>query len=303
MFPVPGNKHLKARAQMLEAVRSFFKEKEVLEVDCPLLSNATSIDLHIDPIQTSTHYLITSPEYGMKRLLSEGFGDCYQLGHVFREGERSALHNPEFTLIEWYRLGFSFEEMIKETCVLIELFTGKQKQQSITYQKAFIEYANIDPFSASNDQIFSAIKGESHLSASDDRDLLLNVLLSQSIEPELGKSGLTVLIDYPPSQAALAVIKQEKDIEVAKRFEVYFKGVELANGYEELTDAKKQRSRLEKANRDRKQPLPIDDRFLKALEKGLPKCCGVAVGFDRLLMLMLGEKHIDHILPFSWENS
>lgn len=286
------------RANMLRSVRTFFEERHVLEVDCPILSRKASVDTHIDLIsalynQKERLYLHSSPEYHMKRLLALGSGDIYQLGHVFRDGECGSLHNPEFTMIEWYRIGFSFEEMVQETLQICHLFLGKIPATTLSYREAFIQYANLDPFTASVEQLQTQA-----CILSEDRDTLLSAILTEKVEPKL--QSLTALIHYPATQAALAKKKEVDGFLVAQRFEIYFKGVELANGYHELQDPTEQRARLILANEERKQlgkeELPIDDDFLAALEKGLPECSGVAVGFDRLLMLQNNSKTLsDHI--------
>ncbi len=286
------------RAKMLRSVRAFFEERHVLEVDCPILSRKASVDAHIDLIsalynQKERLYLHSSPEYHMKRLLAMGCGDIYQLGHVFRDGECGSLHNPEFTMIEWYRIGFSFEEMIDETLQICHLFLGEIPSTTLSYREAFIQYAKLDPFTAS----FSELQKQACIS-SDDRDTLLCSILTEKVEPKL--QSLTALVHYPATQAALAKKKEVDGFLVAQRFEIYFKGVELANGYHELQDPIEQRARLIAANVERiqlgKEELPIDDDFLAALEKGLPECSGVAVGFDRLLMLQSNSRTLaDHI--------
>lgn len=305
---------LRDRAKQLAAVRTFFEERHVLEVDCPLLTQAASIDAHIDLIEAQvshgeTRYLFSSPEYGMKRLLSSGSGDIYQLGHVFRDGERGLRHSPEFMMIEWYRLGFSFEELIEETLSVMELLLGTLPHQIISYRDAFLQHTGIDPFRTTVQDLQDFLKSRHITCHVDDEavDDYLNVTLGCVIEPELGQEGLTVLINYPPSQAALSQITTADGLQVAERFEVYRKGIELANGYHELGNADEQRKRLVESNvhRERlgKDALPVDERFLEALETGLPECCGVAVGFDRLMMLRHGTSLIDDVVPFSWEEA
>lgn len=301
------NSILKDRAHLFSQVRAFFSARNVLEVDCPALSPAAPIDLHIDVMPVgladgSTGYLHTSPEYGMKRLLAASACDIYQMSHVFRNGELGPLHNPEFTMIEWYRLGFSFQAMMEETLELIFLFLPKQPIRFISYREALIQYAGIDYVHASQEDL--------HLSADSkgwDRDTLLNLLVATLVEPHLGKDQLDVLFHFPASQAALSKTSILKDEPIAHRFEIYSQGIELANGYEELTDPIEQRRRFEKALTDRKAagkpPLPIDHRFLAALERGLPDCCGVAVGFDRLMLLRHKLNRLSDMLPFHWLNA
>jgi len=256
-------------------------------------------------------FLHTSPEYGMKRLLSAGIGDCYQLSHVFRLGEASDKHNPEFTMAEWYRIGMSFEPFIEETLDFLRLFLGDLPSSFLSYRDALKKYAGIDYVYASINEILDcAQKYELNLTPEvqrSDKATLLQILLGCLVEPHLGKDELLVLYDYPASEAALAKTKQKDDELVAERFEVYFRGIELCNGYHELTDAKEQRNRLLEDEQTRlamgKPPLVMDENFLRALEEGLPPCCGVAVGFDRLLMICLNKTTIDEIIPFSWKDS
>lgn len=243
----------------------------------------------------------------MKRLLSEGVGDIYQLSHVFRDGECGAKHNPEFMMVEWYRLGFSLQEMIVETFSFVELFLGVMPKKILSYRKAFLQYAHIDPFEASIAELLAYVHQIDPLIQSDDRDELLNYILALQVEPHLGKGELVALSYFPPSQAALAKTTEHEGVRVAERFEVYVEGVELANGYHELQDAKEQLLRLEESNTQRvqlkKAPLPIDYHFIEALNKGIPTCSGVAVGFDRLMMLRHKQKEISAVMPFSWQNA
>jgi lysyl-tRNA synthetase class 2 len=303
---------LKDRALFLQKARSFFFDRQVLEVDTPLLSKTAPIDEHIEIMSVSLGdgklgYLHSSPEYAMKRLLSLGSGDIFQISHVFRQGEFGSLHNPEFTMVEWYRIGFSFSSFIKETIEFVQLFLGPISFIELSYRQAFQLFAHIDPSKASIEELLQCIK-DHHIYLSSqikhDKDTLLHLLMGFVIEPHLGKNNLTVLTDYPASQAALAQTEEKEGELVAKRFEIYYQGIELANGYLELTDAKKQKLRLMEANQKRVQggkcELPLDMHFLAALEKGIPPCCGVAVGFDRLLLLKNKASSLDEVLPFSW---
>jgi elongation factor P--(R)-beta-lysine ligase len=305
---------LRDRASMLKEARSFFQERQVTEVDCPILSPKASVDAHIDLIpafygQKEECYLHSSPEFGMKRLLAEGMEDIYQLSHVFRDGEWGSKHNPEFMMAEWYRLGFSLETMIDETVAFIRLFLGPHPYRVSSYRQVFHDYAGIDYLSLNEQELMSFIE-EKGIPAypsllSEGKDAMLNLILGSLIEPQLGQKELFVLAYYPASQAALAKKRWVDSEQVAERFEVYFKGVELANGYHELTDPVEQRHRFEEANQMRvklgKKPLPIDERFLKALEKGLPDCCGVAIGFDRLMMLRHDQTDISKVLAWGWQ--
>lgn len=302
---------------MLRKARNFFFVRNVMEVDCPALSNAAPVDLHIDVMKVAlkndqTGYLHTSPEYGMKRLLSMHCGDIFQISHVFRDGEIGPLHNPEFTMAEWYRIDFSFEQMITETLEFIHLFLGELPQQVMSYRELLQHYLNIDYLHTTPAQLLQLAQTKGLDLPADatswDRDTLLQLLVSFLIEPQLGSDHLFVLRDFPSTQAALSRTRTlSSGEEVAGRFEVYYRGIELANGYHELTDANEQRRRFEESNRARiqagKDALKIDERLLEALERGLPDCCGVAVGFDRLLQLKHNCKELKDVIPFAWEES
>jgi len=297
---------LEDRAHMMAAARSFFATRGVMEVDVPILTQGASIDAHIDLMPATykrkdIRHLHSSPEHGMKRLLAHGSGDIYQLSHVFRDGELGARHNPEFMMVEWYRVGLPYETLIEETLDFIRLFVGPLPVEHLTYAEAFQRYLNLDYMKvtlADLDRPYLGLEKEDH-------DALLNVYVGTYIEPNLGKEGLTVLKAYPASQASLAKTQQDaQGRPIAERFEVYYKGLELCNGYHELTDPHEQRVRFEEANAYRlrlgKQPLPLDELFIKSLHKGMPDTCGVAVGFDRLMMLRHQAHSISQILPFPW---
>ncbi len=308
---------LRDRGAMLSCVRAFFQARDVLEVDCPALSRAAPIDTHIDVMHVSvqeaeTGYLHTSPEYGMKRLLAEGIGDIYQMSHVFRQGECGALHNPEFTMIEWYRTGFTFDALIQETVDLVLLFLPELPTSTLSYREALELHTGIDYVCASRSELVEAARflaPHLPLEANEwDRDTLLNSLMSFVVEPHLGQAELTIIKHFPASQSALAKTVWLGDSEeVAARFEIYYRGIELANGYHELTCPVEQRRRLEAASASRaalgKSYLPLDENLIRALEAGLPDCCGVAVGFDRLMLLRHGKDTLSDILPFSWTGS
>lgn len=300
---------------MLAQARDFFHSRSVMEVDCPLITAAASVDAHIDLIPTvhdnERRYLHSSPEYGMKRLIAEGIGDIYQLAHVFRQGESGNKHNPEFTMAEWYRMGITFEAMIAETLDFMRLFLGQLPAKTISYREAFQHFAGIDYVKCSVQDLEGYLQAKNiplYPSAVEEgKDALLNLILGTVIEPQLGRKELCVLAYYPAAQAALAQTRQHGDECVAERFEVYYHGIELCNGYHELVDATEQRQRLIAANQARielgKEPLPIDEFFLASLERGLPDCCGVAVGFDRLMMLRHHKNDIAEVLPFVWQNA
>lgn len=304
---------LKERAFMLKKARQFFEERNVLEVDCPSLSASASIDTHIDLIPCHTmgserRFLHSSPEYGMKRLLAEGIGDIYQLSHVFRDGEYSLKHNPEFMMAEWYRCGFSFEEMMEETCDFISLFIGELPREICSYQEIFLRHTGIDPFTAPSETLLHYIEQQGHQAPynplENTKDDLLSFIVGTFIDPHLGKGCLTIIPYFPPSQAALAKVRSIGNYLVAERFEVFCEGLELANGYHELQDAREQKERLLEANECRrrlgKEELPIDTHFLEALKNGLPDSCGVAVGFDRLMMLRCKTKKLSDVIAWEW---
>ncbi len=305
---------LKDRAAMLKKSRDYFYEQGIIEVDCPIISRFASIDAHIDLIPVlyenrEKRYLHSSPEFGMKKLLSEGMGDIFQLSHVFRDEEYGSLHNPEFMMAEWYRLGFTLPQMIEDTARFIQLFLGNIPYQVIHYRNIFQQVTQIDYVQASKEELLSYIEEQNipchKTTIEGDKDSLLHLILAFKIEPLLGQGILSVLGYYPASQSALARKEWIGDEEVAERFEFYFQGIELANGYHELTDVQEQRLRFDNSNLQResqgKEKLPIDENFLLALEKGLPDCCGVAVGIDRLMMLRHHKKNIGTILPFAWD--
>lgn len=312
MFPESKIAILKDRAYMLQKARSFFYERDVYEVDCPSLSQFASVDAHIDLIsakfnKTVDCFLHSSPEYGMKRLLAEGAPDIYQLSHVFRDGEYGKRHNPEFMMAEWYRRGMSFEGLIEETLDFVKLFVGELPFEVLSYQQAFIQHAGIDPFLDSDSQLQDCLKKNLPDVESTLRDDILNYILGVQVEPKLGDGKLTALAYYPPSQAALAKTCLLDNELVAMRFEIYYQGVELANGYHELQDPDEQLRRLHEANALRlelgKEAYPIDMRFIDALRLGLPQCSGVACGFDRLMMLRHKKQALAEVMPFTWQSS
>ncbi len=301
---------LKDRSHLLAKCRAFFQERGLLEVDCSALSPFAAIDLNIDVISaavtpSNTGYLHTSPEYAMKQLLSQGSGDIYYLGHVFRQSEIGRLHNPEFTMAEWYRLNFTFDQMIQETCDFLSLFLGPLPIRKLSYRDAFA------PLNYSHDPLPKLLEAALPYHPSPDaatwnRDTLVHFLLTHAIEPNLGKDELTVLIDYPPHEAALARLTTKNNEPVAARFEIYHQGVELANGYHELPDGDELRKRFTEDNEQRlalgKPAYPLDESFLSALGPRFPDCCGVSVGFDRALLLRHKRKALREVLPFAWES-
>jgi lysyl-tRNA synthetase class 2 len=308
------------RARLLERLRAFFSARGVLEVETPALSRAATTDPHLASFTAAYHgpdprtlYLHTSPEFPMKRLLAAGSGSIYQLCKVFRDAEAGRLHNPEFTLLEWYRVGFDADRLMDETAALIaEALAGSRAlaaPEKLTYAQAFERYAGIDPFAADT-AVFAACARRHGLRAPDgmpdDPDPWRDLLLTHVIEPQLGRGRVTLLYDYPASQAALARIRPGPP-PVAERFEAYLDGIELANGFHELNDAAEQRARFERDRAKRTQQglpaVPMDTRLLAALEAGLPDCAGVALGVDRLVMLAAGADSIQDVLAFPIERA
>lgn len=297
---------LKARAAMVDRVRDFFAKRDVFEVDTPLLCPTTGTDIHIQSLQVLpgngvAGYLQTSPEFAMKKLLSKGSGSIYQIAKAFRGGEVGRLHRVEFTMLEWYRVGFDHFQLMDEVDALLGEILDVDVAERLTYQQAFKKYLDIDPHTASMDDLQACAVGQlgGVSPVNEDRDFWLQLLFSHGIEPKLGigyshasgKSRPTCVYHFPASQAALAKVVQEDGVEVAQRFEFYFQGVELANGYHELMDAQEQRRRFEAdlAVRRRREMdlMAIDEDLLDALDNGFPDCAGVALGIDRLLMLSL----------------
>ena len=311
---------LRRRAELLARLRAFFVQRGFLEVETPLLSADTVVDRHLDPFivpldarsqdGVARRFLQTSPEFAMKRLLAAGAEAIYQVTHAFRREESGAWHNPEFTIAEWYRRGDTMADGMRLLSELCHDLLGTQPAESITYQAAFQQYAGIDPHAARVDQLVALAHSRSIAApasmAADDRDSWLDLLLVSLVEPHLGHSVPVILHDYPPSQAALAVIRQEQP-PVAERFELYVRGVELANGYHELLDPQALRMRNERMNQarraDGKEPLPSDSRLVTAMERGLPAATGVALGFDRVVMLATGAKNIAEVLAFPFDRA
>ncbi|MBF5058967.1 EF-P lysine aminoacylase EpmA [Candidatus Neptunochlamydia vexilliferae] len=282
--------HHKLRAKALQKVRSFFADHAVLEVDTNLLSPYGSVDAHIDLFEVAGGgYLHSSPEYEMKKLLSKGSGDIYQLSHVYRKEEVGPLHRPEFTMIEWYRVGTTLTSFLEENLALLALFLGDVPYEILSYREAFEKHLGV-PYDAPAEKL-RVIAKEKGIELEG-----LNEIWGCLIEPHLGQGKVSIITPYPKEQVALAQTTHIDGEEVAERFEFYFKGIELGNGYHELGDPVEQKKRLVMANEERKalgkKPLPIDPKFIEALEHGLPDCYGIALGFDRLLMLQEGKTFI-----------
>ncbi|MCB1055688.1 MAG: EF-P lysine aminoacylase GenX [Acidobacteria bacterium] len=297
------------RARVLAEIRAFFAERGVLEVETPLLGAATVTDLHLASLETRVdgrrRFLQTSPEFAMKRLLAAGSGPIYQICKAFRDGESGRRHNPEFTLLEWYRPGYDHHRLMSEVGELLSRVLGVPAPETLSYREALERHAGIDPFGADARDLAGRARelGLAGLpDLGDDRDAWLDLLMSYTVEPRLGRGRPTLIYDYPPTQAALARLRGTGDEAVAERFEAYVEGVELANGYHELRDPAEQRRRFAAdlaRRRDRGLPqVPVDERLLAALAHGLPECAGVALGVDRLILLAAGASCLDEVLAF-----
>lgn len=313
--PTASMQVMKERARILQSIRAFFAERNVLEVETPVISASAITDPQLESFSTRHNqkelYLHTSPEFYMKRLLAAGSGDIYQLAKVFRDDENGRNHNPEFTMLEWYRLGFDHHQLMDEMEVLLsDLIKNKKVNfQRLSYQQAFIDQLEIDPFEVDVTQLKECAKTfkiETPQGMDDDRDMWLDWLMVESVAPGFAKDGFTFLYDYPASQASLARLDKD-DSRKANRFELFYGELELANGFYELTDVDEQANRFENDNVVRQQrgqkEMPVDDCLLDALRSGLPECSGVAIGIDRLVMLMTGSEHINEVISFGDEFS
>ena len=309
--PTAAPAQLKARARLLQDIRDYFSQHGVMEVETPLLSMAGNTDPEIESIRTDTGgYLRTSPEFALKRLLAAGSGDIFELGRVFRAGESGRYHNPEFTLLEWYRMGFSYHRLMDELAVLVR-HCGRGKfdqwrEQRLSYRQLFRQHLDLDPFTA-DEQVLSTAANKHGVSDIElDRRQWLDLLISLVIQPALPEECLTFVYDFPAGQAALARIRPGSP-PMAERFELYLGRTELANGYQELTDAVEQRRRFDAENSLRekhgKPVCEIDHHLITALEQGLPECAGVALGVDRLLMAIVDAETIDDVTAFPFSRA
>lgn len=332
---------LKLRAALLRATREFFDARDFYEVETPHLLRDVVIDAWLEPFATDGRegpscttstardelFLQTSPENAMKRLLAAGAGSIYQLGRAYRRAELGPLHNPEFTMLEWYRVGDTHHEQMQfveeyvlsilQRAVSLDTEFGldiaplavRGPFERLAYDDAFLRYAGTRVLTLENSALRNLAVGKQitvpNSLGADDRDGWLNLLLAELVEPQLGREQPTFLYDYPASQSALAKVRTEDG--VAERFELYFHGIELCNGYHELTDAVELRARMQHQSRIRiregKRPLPLPERLLAAIEHGLPNCSGVALGFDRLVMLAAGVKTIQDVMAFPSDRS
>ena len=310
--PTCSTEMLRLRAGILAKIRAFFADRGVMEVETSLLARAPVTDVHLHALSCRyrgpgaadglTLYLQTSPEYAMKRLLAAGSGPIYQICRAFRDGEAGRRHNPEFTILEWYRPGWDHHLLMDEVDELLAATLGGRAGERLSSAEAFERYAGIDPHRESDAELRDRVRRFGVPSADElARDDLLDLVLTHLIEPKLGHCQPTFIHEYPASQAALARIRAG-DPPLAERFEVFVEGVEIANGYHELTDPGEQRRRFEADLEARRRlglpEVPIDERLLTALEHGLPECAGVALGIDRLLMVAAGTRVLSDVVAF-----
>lgn len=312
---------LRERARLIATVRAFFAARGIWEVETPVLGQGGSTDVHLVSLSSLARtdkgqrklWLQTSPEFHMKRLLAADSGPIFQLAKSFRDGEVGTRHNIEFTMLEWYRPGFTLAQLIEETTALVEHVLPQSPGPVVyyRYRELFHRHLEVDPFTTSLVTLRSLAAERGNMSAQalaeEGRDTCLDLLMGMVIEPTLGQQELSVVVDYPASQAALARRHQDADGEwVASRFELYLNGIELANGYDELTDAEEQRQRFDADNAERRRlglpEVDVDAHLLAALEQGLPASSGVALGLDRLIQLALGKTRLEEVLAFSTAN-
>lgn len=304
--PTASLEHLQLRARLLSATRNFFESRSVLEVEVPILSCAGGTDMNIELFEVqNARLLASSPEFPLKRLVAAGYGAVYSLGKVFRFGESGRRHNTEFTMLEWYRPNWSMEQLMAEVEALLVHLLQMPNARYVTYRDVFIEYAGIDPFTQTTAQLADLGHALSQLDKTQlDRDGWLDIIFSHLVEPKLTQP--TFMYNFPSSQAALAKIDHSGTHPVARRFELVWQGVELANGYDELIDADEQLARFQDDNRRREElgkPLyPIDMNLVEAL-KEMPATSGVAIGFDRVVMKAVGTNCLADIVSFSDQNA
>lgn len=312
---------IRLRARLLHAIRQFFYAENVLEVETPILCHAIGTDPHLDFFATSllpgkqqALYLQTSPEFAMKRLLAAQTGSIYQITKAFRNGESGRLHNPEFSMLEWYRVGYDLAQLMDD----VELLLGQllpadrfaDPAERISYQQVFQQYTGLDALQFDRDAYRHSAERQGFAEAiyicADDHPTWLDFLFSHCVQQHLGKIGVCMVYDYPACLPSLARINADNPLTVA-RVELFINGIELANGYHELSDAKQQECRFDQeiALREKNAAVVVskDQRFLAALQSGLPDCSGIAIGIDRLLMIISQKNHIDEVLAFPIENA
>ena len=319
-LPMANLEVLRQRAEIMQRIRRFFDERNFFEIETPILSHDIVVDRYLHPIGISKKevtgvvgdademlWMQTSPEFGMKRVLAAGAEAIYQICKSFRQGEMGDRHNPEFTMLEWYRCGDDMQSGMKLLSEFVEEILQKPATQERSYREAFSWFASVDPFDATIEELKSVARknGVSIVDHEDnDRDGWLNLILSEVVEPQLGLESPVIVYDWPESQAALATVRSE-DPPVAERFEIYVDGVELANGYHELLDADElvKRNSINNQHRvkDGSHLLPEESRLLEAMKHGIPGCAGVALGIDRLVMLALGANSIREVVAFPFD--
>lgn len=303
---------IKKRAALLWQIRDFMDRHDILEVDTPILSHAAVTDPYIQSLKTGNVfekdtplYMHTSPEYCMKRLLAADSGSIYQIAHVFRDEESGKRHQTEFTMLEWYRVGFDYMQLMDDVAQLLS-DVGLAKPDKMTYADVFLATIKINPHTATLNQLREVGGQHGWGSDSEDRHALLDYIFSEVVMKNINNEQPLFIYDYPECMAALATIKNSEP-RVAERFELFINGMEIANGFNELRDVNEQRQRFERELEDRKakglEPVPVDSRFLMALESGLPRSAGVAVGIDRLLMALCGKDDINEVMTFSLTNN
>ena len=315
-LPSASLEGLAARADLLQALRRFFHDRGVTEVDTPLLSQGTVPDAGIGVFglpgegDEADRYLQTSPESAMKRLLAAGSGDIFQICKAFRQGETGRHHNPEFTLLEWYRVDWDHTTLMREVAELLGTVLNSDGWQIWPYRTLFVEFLGVDPLDERTSLAALADLAQSRIGSVPDgldRDAVLDLLMSHCIEPGISDWGVVFVTDFPPSQAAMARHTSGGDVDVAARFECYMHGKELANGYWEQIDADALADQLHAENTRRQQrglpERPIDERLLAAHRHGLPECAGVALGVDRLLALKLGADNLVDTISFGWDSA
>lgn len=313
--PYANKQLIKLRADTYTGIRQFMAERKILEVETPVLTHATVTDVQLDSFrseysspQTSfgkNLFLQTSPEYAMKRLLASGTGAIYQISKVFRNEEQGKLHNPEFTMLEWYQPNYDHHQLMHELELLLSRFAVNHCNK-IGYGELFLEHTGMDPHTCETNDLKSLAQQYGFSSTVEERSVLLDFIFSDKITSTLGNTRPMFVYDYPACQCALAKLSG-KPPKVAERFELFINGMEIANGFHELTDADEQLARFEQdlvsREKVKRKDLSVDHLFLDALKHGLPDCAGVAVGIDRLLMAMTGIKDIREVLTFPIERA
>ena len=306
---------LRSRAETLSKIRNFFAQRNVLEIETPLLAHSTATDVYIQSLtidsqaaeSNETLYLQTSPEFSMKRLLASGIGPIYQICKAFRQGETSKQHNPEFTMLEWYQPDYSMDDLMDEVEQLVQSILSCEAASRFSYRDVFLYHFDFDPHSISHEDLKSLTSKKMDLNSDDLKKTdFLQLLLGKFIEPQLPANCF--IYDYPVEQAALSVIEEDaQGVPVAKRFELFCEGMEIANGYFELLDPVEQRARFEadiKQRREQHLPVyPVDEKLIAAMESGIPSCAGVALGVDRLLMFLTKSSNISEVLSFTTDRA